>query len=114
MALHETFRIAETFPHRIGEGLNRLSRHGRWIVYGIGAVLLLAIAWHFIAPLLTAKKKPPPPPPVKVALAQRRDVSVMASTIGTVVSPAMVQVTAQVTGKLLVANFREGDIVHKG
>ena len=44
----------------------------------------------------------------------RKDVTVMQNTIGTVVSPAMVQVTAQVTGKLLAANFREGDIVHKG
>jgi len=44
----------------------------------------------------------------------RKNVTVMQNTIGTVVSPAMVQVTAQVTGKLLVANFREGDIVHKG
>ena len=44
----------------------------------------------------------------------RRDVMVTQNTIGTVVSPAMVQVTAQVTGKLLTANFREGDIVHKG
>jgi multidrug efflux system membrane fusion protein len=51
---------------------------------------------------------------VKVAVAQRRDVTVTQNTIGTVVSPAMVQVMAQVTGKLLAANFREGDIVHKG
>jgi multidrug efflux system membrane fusion protein len=51
---------------------------------------------------------------VKVALAQRRDITVTQKTIGTVVSPATVQVTAQVTGKLLAANFQEGDIVHKG
>lgn len=115
MALHETtLRIAETFPHWIGARLHRLSRRARRTLYGLGLVLLLAIAWPFIASLFAPKKKPPPSPPVKVATAQRRDVSVMANTIGTVVSPAMVQVTAQVTGKLLAANFREGDIVHKG
>jgi membrane fusion protein, multidrug efflux system len=114
MAMHESLRVAEAVPGRIGERPNRLSPGARWAIYGVGIVLLLFIAWHFIAPLFAPKKKPPPAPPVKVATVQRRDVSVMANTIGTVVSPAMVQVTAQVTGKLLLANFREGDIVHKG
>ena len=114
MALHESLRVAESFPHQVGERLNRLSPRARWAIYGVGGIILLLIAWHFLSPLFAAKKKPPPPPPVKVATAQRRDISIMANTIGTVVSPAMVQVTAQVTGKLLTANFREGDIVHKG
>jgi multidrug efflux system membrane fusion protein len=114
MALHESLRTAEAFPHRLTDWHNRLSRRGRWILYGVGAVILALIAWHFIALLLAPKKKPPPPPPVKVAIAIRKDVMVMQNTIGTVVSPATVQVTAQVTGKLLVANFHEGDIVHKG
>jgi multidrug efflux system membrane fusion protein len=74
----------------------------------------LWVAWLLISPLFAPKPKAPPPPPVKVGTAQRRDVTVMANTIGTVVSPAMVQVTAQVGGKLLAANFHEGDIVHKG
>ena len=114
MAFQESLRIAETFPHWIGSGLHRLSRRARWGLYGLGLVLLLAISWPFIAVLFTHSKKVPLPPPVKVATAHRRDVSKMANTIGTVVSPAMVQVMAQVTGKLLAANFREGDIVHKG
>ena len=80
----------------------------------MAAAILLFIAWQLAAPMFAGKKKPPPAPPVKVATAMRKDVTVMQNTIGTVVSPAMVQVTAQVTGKLLVANFREGDIVHKG
>ncbi|HEY4077900.1 MAG TPA: efflux RND transporter periplasmic adaptor subunit [Rhizomicrobium sp.] len=75
---------------------------------------MLAAAWYFLAPLFAAKKKPPAAPPVKVAMVQRHDIVVAQNTIGTVVSPAMVQITAQVTGKLLEANFHEGDIVHKG
>src|ERR1700689_2179175 len=114
MALHETLRVAEDGPHNIAGRLNRLSTRSRWIVYGLGAAILLFIAWELLAPLFAPKKKPPPAPPVKVSTAMRKDVTVMQNTIGTVVSPAMVQVTAQVTGKLLVANFREGDIVHKG
>ncbi|HWU53852.1 MAG TPA: efflux RND transporter periplasmic adaptor subunit [Rhizomicrobium sp.] len=93
--------------------MSRSSKRTRWIAYGAAAVLVFFAAWYG-AGLLAPKKKGPPPPPVKVAAAQRRDVTVTQNTIGTVVSPAMVQVTAQVTGKLLAANFREGDIVHKG
>jgi len=114
MALHETLRVTEDAPRHIADRLNRLGRRGRWTVYGLGAVILLFVAWELLAPLFTSKRKPPPPPPVKVATAIKKDVTVTQNTIGTVVSPAMVQVTAQVTGKLLVANFREGDIVHKG
>jgi membrane fusion protein, multidrug efflux system len=114
MALHETLRVAEDIPHDLAGRLHRLSKRNRWILYGLGAAVLLFIAWELVAPLFATKKKPPPAPPVKVATAVRKNVTVMQNTIGTVVSPATVQVTAQVTGKLLVANFREGDIVHKG
>jgi multidrug efflux system membrane fusion protein len=112
MALHETFRISDAAPKRIaGQGLRG---RGRLVLYGLGILALLLLAWHFLGPLLAPRRKAPPPPPVKVAMAQRRDVTVAQKTIGTVVSPATVQVTAQVTGKLLAANFHEGDIVHKG
>jgi membrane fusion protein, multidrug efflux system len=114
MALHETLRVAEDFPPGIAGRLNRLSKRSRWILYGLGAVVVLFVVWELVVPLFTAKKKAPPAPPVKVAVAVRKNITVMQNTIGTVVSPAMVQVTAQVTGKLLAANFREGDLVHKG
>src|SRR5579875_2079212 len=114
MALHETLRVAEDVPHALSGRRYRLSKEVRWVLYGLGAAALLFILWQLAAPLFATKKKPPPAPPVKVAAAIRKDVTVMQNTIGTVVSPAMVQVTAQVTGKLLAANFHEGDIVHKG
>ena len=114
MALHESLRVAEDAPRENSDRLNRLGQRGRWIIYGLGAVVLFVVIWELVAPLFATRKKPPPAPPVKVATATRKNVTVMQNTIGTVVSPAMVQVTAQVTGKLLVANFREGDIVHKG
>jgi multidrug efflux system membrane fusion protein len=114
MALHETLRSAESVPHRLSEWHRHLSRRGRWILYILGAAVLLFVIWQLAAALFAPKKKPPPPPPVKVARAIKKDVTVTQNTIGTVVSPAMVQVTAQVGGKILAANFREGDIVHKG
>ena len=114
MALHETFRISDAAPQKMAGRLQGLRRRGRLVLYGLGVLVLLLLAWHFLGPLFAPKRKAPPPPPVKVAMAQRRDITVTQKTIGTVVSPATVQVTAQVTGKLLAANFHEGDIVHKG
>jgi multidrug efflux system membrane fusion protein len=114
MALHETFRISDAAPQKMAGRLQGLRRRSRLILYGLGVLALLLLGWHFLGPLFAPKRKAPPPPPVKVAIAQRRDITVIQKTIGTVVSPATVQVTAQVTGKLLAADFREGDIVHKG
>ena len=94
--------------------VNRLSARTKWIVGIIGALILAAIAWHFIGGWLHGKPKTPPPPPVHVGIAKTQSVTMMERTIATVVSPAMVQVNAQVAGKLLAANFQEGQIVHKG
>src|SRR3569833_182523 len=114
MALHETFRISDAAPQKTAGRLQGLRRRGRIVLFGLGCRAVLLLAWHFLGPLVAPRRKAPPPPPVKVAVAQRRDVTVAQKTIGTVVSPATVQVTSQVTGKLLAANFHEGDIVYKG
>jgi multidrug efflux system membrane fusion protein len=114
MALHETFRISDAVPQKVAGRLQGLQRRGRFILYGLALLALVLVAWYFLGALFAPKRKAPPPPPVKVAIAQRHDVTVTQKTIGTVVSPATVQVTAQVTGKLLAANFHEGDIVRKG
>jgi len=111
MALHDAISSADTVP---GRARNRSARVNRWWLYGGVAVALGLVAWQVLPGLFAPSKKPPPPPPVKVATATRQDVTVTRSTIGTVVSPATVQVTAQAGGKLLAANFREGAIVHKG
>ena len=94
--------------------VRRMSGRTRWILGGVGALILAALVWHIVVGLLAGHKKPPPPPPVHVASASRADVTVVDHTIATVVSPATVQVNAQVAGKLLTAYFQEGQIVHKG
>jgi len=83
MAMHETLRVAEDVPHTVADGLNRLNKKSRWILYGLGAAVLLFIVWQFVLPLFATKKKPPPAPPVKVATAIRQDVTMMQNTIGT-------------------------------
>ncbi len=91
-----------------------LTRRTKWILAGLAAIALIALVWHIVASLLAGQKKPAPPPPVHVAQAWRANVTVVNHTIATVVSPATVQVNAQVTGKLLQAYFQEGQMVKKG
>ncbi len=91
-----------------------MSSRARWLLIGLGVVLLAALLWFGFKYLFPAKPHTPPPAPVRTAHAMKKDVSVVQTTIATVVSPATVQVTAQVQGKLLQAYFQEGQLVHKG
>jgi multidrug efflux system membrane fusion protein len=52
--------------------------------------------------------------PVRIAVAERRDVSVVERTIGTVLPNTAVQVTARVQGVIDSAHFQEGEFVKAG
>jgi multidrug efflux system membrane fusion protein len=99
----------QSFPDRV----RRTSSRTRLIV-GIVATLLVAfIAWKIFGG--TAPAKPAAPPVlVTVGVAQRQDVPVVEHTIGTILAESTVQLTPQVTGQMLSANFTEGQIVHQG
>lgn len=109
--------VSEFLPSRVvtdKTAHSRISSPARWLLTGFGLLLLAALLWFGIKYLFPAKPHTPPPAPVRTALAMKKDVAVVQTTIGTVVSPATVQVTAQVQGKLLKAYFQEGQLVHKG
>lgn len=109
--------VSEFLPSRVvtdKTAHSRISSRGRWLLTGFGLLLLAALLWLGIKYLFPAKPHTPPPAPVRTARAMKKDVHVVQTTIGTVVSPATVQVTAQVQGKLLQAYFQEGQLVHKG
>ena len=86
----------------------------RRILIGLAILVLIGLGWFAYHALFPAHQHAAPPAQVRVAHAQKKDVSVMLNTIATVVSPATVQVTAQVQGKLLKAFFQEGQRVRKG
>lgn len=92
----------------------RTSSRSRLVWGAVAVVLLAALAWFSWGFMFPAKKRAPAPPPVRTALAVKQDVTVVQHTVGTVVSPDMLQVTAQVTGMLTKADFQEGQLVHKG
>jgi multidrug efflux system membrane fusion protein len=87
----------------------------KWLIGGLALAAVLGGYWylnrqkeaggHVIAPLAVS---------VRVAPASRGDMAVIERTIGTVVSNAMVQVTAVVPGPLMHAYFHEGQMVKKG
>jgi multidrug efflux system membrane fusion protein len=92
----------------------RSSSRSRLVWGAVAVVLLAALVWFSWGFMFPAKRRAPPPPPVRVAVAQKQDVTVVQHTVGTVVSPDMLAVTAQVTGMLVKADFQEGQLVHKG
>jgi multidrug efflux system membrane fusion protein len=110
----ETLSGGIGFPQRLSDRLARVHPWAPWIAAALAGIAVVALAWHFLDGLLAHKPRAAPAPPVKVAKAVRQNVAVMQKTIGTVVSPETVQVTAQVTGKLLAAHFQEGQMVHRG
>ena len=104
-----------TSQRTIEKGLRLTSGAGprTRLLLGIGATLLvLLVAWRLIEG--TATKPTAPAPPVHVAAAQMHDLDVVEHTVGTVLAESTVNVTAQVSGQLFAAAFKEGQVVHKG
>ena len=81
----------------------------------IGALIVAGVM------LWRADGRATPPPsaanvavPVTVATAQRRDVPIFLSALGTVQASNTVSIRSQVDGKLLSVNFEQGQEVHQG
>lgn len=75
------------------------------------AVLILALAG---CAKQESKPQGPPAVPVKVASAEKRNVPIQVTAIGTVEPFSTVQIKTQVTGELTGVYFKEGDDVKKG
>jgi membrane fusion protein, multidrug efflux system len=103
----------DTIPSAVQGVPKALKRaNGRtWAIIGLVILALVALGVWWMA---SAPVKKEPLPPVMVATAQAQDVTVAEHALGTVVANAMVQVTARVTGQLMTASFKEGDLVHAG
>jgi membrane fusion protein, multidrug efflux system len=96
-------------------GVGRI-RVGRWLVGGLALVgVLSAFAYMSRTGLNPGQRGPrSTAAPVRVAVAERRDVSVVERTIGTVLANTAVQVTARVQGVIDAAHFQEGEFVKTG
>ncbi|MGA7676088.1 MAG: efflux RND transporter periplasmic adaptor subunit [Rhizomicrobium sp.] len=108
-----TFQTLSGRAQRVPQAFERLDKRTRLIVIAVAAVAVLSLLLYLLFGG-TAKRKVLPPPPVIVATATSRNVTVVEHTIGTVVANSTVQVTARVSGQLMSAGFREGQMVHTG
>jgi multidrug efflux system membrane fusion protein len=99
------------------EGVPAFSRYPRRmrLILSIGGIsLAIVLAWWITGVLMRAPRPHAPTAPVEVAQAQRKAVTVLEDTMGTILANATVQVTAQVSGQIVAVGFKEGDVVHRG
>jgi multidrug efflux system membrane fusion protein len=94
------------------EKVTQASPRTRMILGIVGVAVLLALAWQIFGAGPAKPKKPPAP--VHVGTAVIGNMPVVEHTIGTVLAESTVNVNAQVSGQLLAADFKEGQVVHEG
>src|SRR4249919_3782040 len=103
-----------TVPAPVGVGRIKF---GRWLVGGVALIGVLS-AFAYMNRTGTSGSAQrglrSTAAPVRVAVAERRDVSVVERTIGTVLPNTAVQVTARVQGVIDAAHFQEGQFVKAG
>ncbi len=84
----------------------------RLVLSALGIAAAVGLVWYLAQP--GPARPEPPPPPVNVATVTEKNVSMVERTIGTVVANATVNVTSQVAGQMMSAEFQEGQIVRQG
>jgi len=112
MRFASTFESLPERVQRLPRAFWRLDTRTRWIIGAAAAAVVLALLWLVLGG--GSAKHKALPPAVIVAAATSKTVTVVEQTIGTVVANSTVQVTARVSGQLMSAPFKEGQIVHAG
>src|SRR5215510_14629408 len=93
----------------------RRSRH--WLAW-LGLVLIVGIAsaivWRRIEAGKNRPSRTPPPIPVVVAQAEKGNIGVYVTGLGTVTPLNTIAVTTRVDGQLMAVAYKEGEKVKKG
>lgn len=95
-------------------GFSELNSRTRLLIGILGIVGVVLWAWYFFGGSTGGRQREMPPPPVLVTKVAQANVVVQEQTIGSIIANATVQLTPQVEGRLFSAEFKEGQIVHRG
>jgi multidrug efflux system membrane fusion protein len=89
---------------------------GKWLLGGGALIAVLGVFAYLNHGGSVSQQRGPrsTAAPVRVAVAERRDVTVVERTLGTVLANTAVQVTARVQGVIDRAHFQEGEFVKAG
>src|SRR5215467_5718596 len=110
-------------PHPAVESTNNLSRpvprkrrwHWlAWLLVALIAGFVAALYWRHAAERQTKAPRTPPPIPVVVASAEKGDIGVYITGLGSVTPLNTITVTTRVDGQLMNVFYKEGDKVTKG
>src|SRR5215475_1845630 len=96
-----------------------VARKGRWHWLAWLAVALIlgfvaALYWRHAAQRQTSAPRTTPPIPVVVATAEKGDIGVYVTGLGTVTPLNTITVTTRVDGQLMTVAYKEGEMVQKG
>src|SRR5215813_9487131 len=102
-----------------GNPSRAVPKRGRWhwFMWLALAVILSfggALYWRRAAERRTAAPRTPPPVPVMVSQAEKGDIGVYVTGLGTVTPLNTITVTTRVDGQLMAVMYKEGDTVKKG
>jgi membrane fusion protein, multidrug efflux system len=122
--MSETSHSPPPDPQPGVESTNNLSiavpkkaRRRHWFAW-LALLLILAAAaglyWRRAAERQTKAPRTPPPIPVVVAQAEKGDIGVYVTGLGTVTPLNTITVTTRVDGQLMAVMYKEGDTVTKG
>lgn len=101
-------------PMASNDGPGRMPGLRTWIVGGGLLVLVLGGYWYFNNMAQDTNAQRSAAAPVRVAHVEKRDMPVIARSLGTLVAYDTVELTARVQGTLERAEFKEGQLVKKG
>src|SRR6185369_8642772 len=94
---------------------SRRRRH--WFAW-LTLLLVLGVAgahyWRTASERQTKAPRTPPPVPVMVSQAEKGDIGVYVTGVGTVTPRNTITVTTRVDGQLMAGRYKEGDTVKKG
>src|SRR5262245_50040660 len=94
-----------------------IPKKGQWSAWLALALILGfvgALYWHRTAQRQIRAPRTPPPIPVVVAQAEKGDIGVYVTGLGTVTPLNTITVTTRVDGQLMTVYYKEGDAVTQG